>query len=430
MSRRGKVLLLDLFASRSRPYVPAYLYLGAFLDDAGVPNEVYRWRGDEAELRQIVAGGGFCHVFVNLIVGDVLRLVEPVLSAVRQADPGVEVWVGGLAVRFLRSLLAECPLIDRLCDGDPRRDPAGFAAELIRAGLLDRVPASGRFPCLSANRRLAAYVHQHERGGELIGAVNLNTAVGCPARCRFCYLAPVRPWAQPVDDLIADLSALAQAHGVCYFEFSDDNFPADRERLRELHRKVRQARLDFSYFCLGSIDALDEAVLDEMLEGGLKRLFIGVDAINPDALRRLGKNYGPDRVQKILALVRQRPIDLTLALVLGTPGETASQIEELFAWAASIEPEICELSFLTPYPGTPTFRQAVALGMRPPTTLTGWADLAGLETPKPFFNPAVGPEQYLAWRDRFKALSTYRFRSGIGDSARRLNDVRPTYPRF
>jgi hypothetical protein len=68
--------------------------------------------------------------------------------------------------------------------------------------------------------------------------------------------------------------------------------------------------------------------------------------------------------------------------------------------------------------------------MRPPTTLAGWADLAALEAPKAFFNPAVGVEQYVAWRERFEALSTYRFCSGIGDSARRLAGARPSYPRL
>jgi hypothetical protein len=158
---------------------------------------------------------------------------------------------------------------------------------------------------------------------------------------------------------------------------------------------------------------------------GLKRQYIGVDGINPERISQLNKPYTPSAVRTKIELVRTYALDLTLAVVLGSPGETRRQVHDLYEWVSKIEPEFCEASFLTPYPGAAAFNQALELGFHPPTTLGDWAVLASLQTPKTFYNPDIGSDEYLEWASRFQALGTRRFRSDIGESARRL----PLYER-
>jgi radical SAM superfamily enzyme YgiQ (UPF0313 family) len=232
-------------------------------------------------------------------------------------------------------------------------------------------------------------------------------------------LARTKAWSQPLDELFEDLIALQERYNVRYFEFSDDNFPENRQRLRHFCDKVLETELDISYFCLGSIDVLDAETLELMLESGLKRLFIGVDAIHPDRLWQLNKNYTQEDLFKTMALVRSYPIDLTLSLIIGNPGETQMELQQLYDWAKSVNPEICHGQFLTPYPKTPLYYQALRHGFRPPDSLASWAAIADFEKPKAFLNPAISEDEYLEWGLKFHQLSTRQFRSNIGESTRR-----------
>ncbi len=360
-------------------------------------------------------------------MGAVLGLVERVCQLVKQNHPTIQIWVGGIAVLYVRELLERCSYIDRVSSGHPRYDPQAFANELYAHGILAQLPGERvSFPPLLANKHTRAFIHQHFRGSQPINALNLSTASGCMHRCAFCYLARVPGWTQPMDALFEDLSALQSQYNVRYFEFSDDNFPSSRPRLDAFCSHAQRSGLDLSYFCLGSIDALDAEKLDMMVESGLKRLYTGVDAIHPEHIRQLNKNYTPKQALKTMEHVRGYPIDLTLALVLGSYGETREQIQALYDWAQSINPEVCTVSFLTPYPGTPTFYQALDLGFVPPTSLREWAVVADPAVPKPVLNPAIDVQEYTEWRARFHKLSTRRYRSDIGESLRRVKKLEHT----
>lgn len=418
------LLLLDLYTSKGRALIQPYLYLGAFLDALHVPYALYRWRGDSQELLERIEQQRAGHVFVNLVLGPVLASVEEVCRLLKAQVPGLTIWAGGPATRYVRPLLERCPDIDRVSDGHPCYDADGFAAELHQAGLLPALPAHfARFPPLATNRFMPAFLHEHLRGEAPVKAVNLSSASGCPHRCAFCYLAGVRPWAQPIDHLIEDLTALQEQYDVRYFEFSDDNFPADPARLEAFCAAAQASGLDANWFCLSSLDVLDRKVMDRMCAAGLKRMYIGVDGIYPDRLGELRKPYTPETARTQVEMLRAYPVDLTLAVVLGSYGETREQVQGLYDWMAAAGPEICEVSFLSPYPGTVTYREALARGFRPPETLTEWAGVASLQVPKPFLNRLIPPDEYLEWAQRFQDLGTRRFRSGIGESVRRLEHM-------
>ncbi|MCP4358685.1 MAG: radical SAM protein [Chloroflexi bacterium] len=422
VKKRRKILLLDLYeVGTNKPFIQPYLYLGAFFDHLHINYELYRWQEDEGALIEQIDKQEIGFVFINLIMGPVLGLVEPVCRLIKKQRPSVKIWVGGIAVHFIRELLAACPFIDRVSDSHPRHNPQPFAEELVQNGILTQ-PAQGDicFPLLVTNRAITSFIHQHQRRHyPPVKTINLSSSSGCHHRCSFCYLARTKGWVQPLDRLFADLEMLQEQYDVRYFEFSDDNFPQNRQRLKAFRSRVLKSGLEISYFCLGSIDALNAETLELMVESGLKRLFIGIDAIRPEYMQTLNKNYEPKRVFKTMELVRAYPIDLTLSLVIGNPGETREQIQELYDWAESIAPEICYAQFLTPYPKTPTFVRALRRGFQPPQSLSGWARVADFERPKAVLNPAISEREYVEWGLRFRKLSTRRFRSDIGESVRR-----------
>ena len=426
-----RVLLLDLYEARTKPYIQPYLHLGAFLGSLGVAWDVFRWTGDADAVSQRVAAGRFTHVFVNAVCGPMLALVEAALAAAKRGGP-VETWVGGPAVHFLPELLAASPSVDRVSRGHPRADPDSFTRELLAGSLLSELPPTpSRFPSLLANERLPAFLHEHidrERGGHAV-SLNTTSAGGCPSRCVFCYLARAPAWAQPIEALVADLARLVERYGLRYVELSDDNFAADVGRVGRFAAALEQADLDLAFFCLSSIETLDVERLDLLCGAGLAHLFVGVDAIAPRHLKALGKPYGRPELDTALARLSAYPIDIYLSLVIGNPGETRAELEELLAWSQEVAPPVVFLNFLTPYPGTPAFRERVARGgLEAPTTLEGWAELCRLGRPKGWPGAVIDLDEYEDWKGRFREVATREFRSAIGASVRRTAATPARFP--
>jgi len=423
MDNRKKILLLDLYElSLDRPYIQPYLYLGAFFDYLHIEYEIYRWQDNEEELIELIEKSEIGFVLINLIMGPVLGLVERVCRTIKQSYPSVQIWVGGIAVYYIKELLESCPYIDRVSTGHPRYDPVAYVEELHHYGILTQLPKGKvSFPLLVTNKNIQSFIHQHQGiNRPTVNAMDMSTSSGCFHRCSFCYLARTPGWQQPIEQLFDDLASLQGEYNIQYFEFSDDNFPENRQRLSHFRTKVLESGLDISYFCLGSIDVLNAETLEIMIESGLKRLFIGVDAIHPEHIRQLNKNYTQEQIFKTIALVRSYPIDLTLSLVLGSPGQTREQIQELYDWAKSINPEICYAQFLIFYPKTPAYYQAIRLGFCPPKSLKGWAAITDFEKQKAFLNPAIDQHESIEWLGRFRKLSTRQYRSDIGEKIRQL----------
>lgn len=415
-----KILLLDLYPPLSRPFIQPYLYLGAALDALNIDYELYRWKNDEQELIEVIEQSSSKFIFINLIMGPVLSLVEPISRLIKTHLPDLKIWVGGIAVNFIAEELKKVTTIDHVSFGHPRRSLPEFVKELKDHKIIEKhAKTITRFPLLVANRYLEKFLHKHYFGEGTITTINMSTSSFCPHKCSFCYLAGRRSWAQKMECLIEDMMTLQEQYNVRYFEFSDDQFPFSEQRLKKFVRMVKESELDVSFFCLASIDQLDKKTIDLLLEGGMKRLFIGIDAFHSDLIKILNKTYTKNEIIEKVNLLRQYPIDLTLSLVLGSPGERSKHIEELFSWVSSVKPEICFTSFLTPYPGTPIFQLALNNGMKTPINLNEWAKISDWATPKTVLNPLISPEEYSDWKERSKSLATYNYRSGIGESCRR-----------
>ncbi|MDI3298312.1 MAG: radical SAM family heme chaperone HemW [Bacillota bacterium] len=79
-------------------------------------------------------------------------------------------------------------------------------------------------------------------------------------------------------------------------------------------------------------ESLDAGRLEAFLRNGVNRLSLGVQAWQPELLRRLGRRHGPEEVRRAVALARQAGLaNLSADLIFGLPGQS------LEAWRESLE---------------------------------------------------------------------------------------------
>jgi radical SAM superfamily enzyme YgiQ (UPF0313 family) len=185
---------------------------------------------------------------------------------------------------------------------------------------------------------------------------------GCHNRCGFCYLAtdglrmPYR-----VRDP-QDIRRQFEDDGQPYAVFTDNNLGSKRDYLRELCRALRPAEKIWS--AAVTLDVTDEpALVREMALAGCTGVFIGFESLTDqnlaDARKRTPRTEDYARRIKIF---RDHGVQVNGSFVVGFDGDRKDTFTTLAQWIVASRMECATFHILTPYPGTPLFRQMEAEG--------------------------------------------------------------------
>jgi radical SAM superfamily enzyme YgiQ (UPF0313 family) len=191
---------------------------------------------------------------------------------------------------------------------------------------------------------------------ESLGAFDAGR--GCPFQCSFCTIINVQGrksrW-RDADDVEALVRAnLAQ--GVQRFFITDDNFARNRnweaifDRLIQL-REVEKLRLNF----IIQVDTLCHRIpnfVEKARRAGCKRVFIGLENINPDNLLSIKKKQ--NRIHEYRAMLlawRDQGVITYAGYILGFPADTPERISQDIATIQRELPiDLLEFFILTPLP--------------------------------------------------------------------------------
>lgn len=180
---------------------------------------------------------------------------------------------------------------------------------------------------------------------------------GCHNRCGFCYLATdgLRMPYQTVDvqKIVDQFVDDDQPYGV----FTDNNLGSKPHYLRELCRALRPIKRIWS--AAVSIDVTDDPLLvREMALAGCTGVFVGFESLSDrnlsDARKRtpLTSDYA-----RRVDLLHQHGIQVNGSFVLGFDHDGPDVFERTVQWIEDNRLECATFHILTPYPGTPLFRQ-------------------------------------------------------------------------
>ena len=201
------------------------------------------------------------------------------------------------------------------------------------------------------------------RYGETIGAFDAGR--GCPFQCSFCTIINVQGrksrW-RDADD-VERLVRANLAQGVFRFFITDDNFARNRnweaifDRLIEM-REREGLGLQF----IIQVDTLCHRIpnfVEKAARAGCKRVFIGLENINPDNLLQAKKkqNRVHEYRQMFLAWRAQRVITYA-GYILGFPGDAPERIaRDIRTVQRELPVDLLEFFILTPLPGSADHQQ-------------------------------------------------------------------------
>ncbi|MCI2062656.1 MAG: B12-binding domain-containing radical SAM protein [Eubacteriaceae bacterium] len=193
-------------------------------------------------------------------------------------------------------------------------------------------------------------------------SANIMTTRGCPFKCTFCttsrMFAPYRQ--RSVDSVLEEIRMYKQM-GFKYMNFEDDNFTADKERAKEICKRMIDEHLQFKEtFFFGRTDmAEDEELLDLLQRAHLTRVLLGIESLNQKALDSIEKHQSIDDIRRAGAACKKHGIRLIASIVLGLDDDDKEDIRRSVDFAKSIDAYQLQPAILTPYPKTPVYDEFV-----------------------------------------------------------------------
>lgn len=186
---------------------------------------------------------------------------------------------------------------------------------------------------------------------------------GCPYPCIFCS-PPLRDSYGTSVRLrnainVADEIEYQIRQGVNIISFDDDNFTTSKEHVYGICKEIKKRSLDIRWIVHSRLDNLNKEIMKEMKEAGCCLLRMGTESGSERILKSLGKtdNYQwRKKAVTVFSEARSLKIETTGLFIIGSPGESEEEIKETIRFAKSLSPDIIQVAFFTPLPGSPYYK--------------------------------------------------------------------------
>lgn len=203
------------------------------------------------------------------------------------------------------------------------------------------------------------------------GLTSFDAGRGCPFQCSFCTIINVqgRKSRRRSPDDIEQIVRENVAQGLHSFFITDDNFARnqDWERIldRLIHlRTVEKMKLTF----ILQVDTLCHKIpnfIPKAARAGVKRVFIGLENINPDSLAGAKKRQNKiTEYRKMLLAWKEARVITYAGYITGFPNDTVESIRrDIEIIKRELPVDLLEFFFLTPLPGSEDHLKLVRAGV-------------------------------------------------------------------
>ena len=186
--------------------------------------------------------------------------------------------------------------------------------------------------------------------------VSIQTSRGCPFGCKFCSVTATfgrKMRHKTVERIIKEIRESIPCRHIF---FCDDNFTANKEKTKELLRKIIEEKLDIEWSCQVRADAArDGELVSLMKKAGCYTVCIGMESVNPDSLKESRK---AQTVEDIIASVRmfhRYGIRVYGMFVVGFDSDTVKTVRQTVKFVKNEGVDLIQVAILTPLPGTATY---------------------------------------------------------------------------
>jgi len=203
------------------------------------------------------------------------------------------------------------------------------------------------------------------------GLTSFDAGRGCPFQCSFCTIINVqgRKSRKRSPDDIEQIVRENVKQGLTSFFITDDNFARNQEWEPILDRLIEMKEGEgIKLHLVIQVDTLCHRIpnfIEKCAKAGVKRVFIGLENINPDSLVGAKKRQNKiTEYRKMLLAWKDARVITYAGYILGFPGDTVDSIRaDIEIIKRELPVDMLEFFFLTPLPGSEDHQKLVRAGV-------------------------------------------------------------------
>jgi anaerobic magnesium-protoporphyrin IX monomethyl ester cyclase len=187
------------------------------------------------------------------------------------------------------------------------------------------------------------------------------TSRGCPYDCFFCAASRIagKKWrTRSLDSIFNELEHLINM-GYGSFIFVDDNFTLNYRRIMDFCEEVIHRKWDIKWWCFSRVDTIvrHPDMVKKMAETGNRSAFLGLESGNQNTLNFYQKKTSVQQQRDAVSILKKNGVRVFGSFILGEFHETKRMINHTIRYAKKLNPDKCQFSLLTPYPGSELYLQ-------------------------------------------------------------------------
>jgi len=231
---------------------------------------------------------------------------------------------------------------------------------------LEQFNLIGKLPGL-----VRSFLKRKTTSWESLYVLPIESGRGCPYGCDFCTVTGFfgdsirfRSNQSVIDELLCLKQRAKSERGTIGVFFVDDNFAINLTRTKSLLRDMIAQNAVLPWIAQISINLLkDEELLDLIAASGARCIFIGLESIDAESLRRVHKGFNKPADYKLaLDRLAQRGIFAITSFIFGMDGDTPGVARRTAELMDTWPPGLPIFSLMTPFPSTPLYRRLLAAG--------------------------------------------------------------------
>ena len=266
------------------------------------------------------------------------------MAEYKKASSGKLVVTGCLAQRYAGDLVKDIPEIDHILGSS---DFPSIAKVLGAA-----TKSKKKLPVVEVNET-PAYIYDHEAPRVRIGATHsayVKIAEGCDRPCAFCIIPKLRgpQRSRRIDDIVAEAMALGKtgvrevnliAQDLTRYGHDAGVAAADRQTLAQLLRALGKVDgIDWIRLHYTFPSAFDDELIDAIASEPkvVKYVDVPLQHISDPMLKRMRRGHSSRVTRELVKTLKARIDGLVLrtTFIVGHPGETAAEFDELCEFVA------------------------------------------------------------------------------------------------
>jgi radical SAM superfamily enzyme YgiQ (UPF0313 family) len=214
---------------------------------------------------------------------------------------------------------------------------------------------------------------------------SVQTIRGCPKHCSFCSVWRTdgqKPRQRTFESVIDEIIGLRRK-GFRFIALADDNFyPVTLTDLRLAREQNNQEKLDsllatraerfalmaelaklpkdMVFFTQITMESAEDGdYLDAMRKANIKGALVGVEAVTPEGLKAVFKdfNYSGDRLIQQLQTFRKHGLHVLGSFIFGLPTDKPTTFDATVELALKADVTFAQFVMMTPFPGTVDFNR-------------------------------------------------------------------------